>query len=139
MKDNIIMEKIWEDSDLIELKIICNAEYIEAFQSCYIPIQFLEKVHNEINAYIDNSNQNCYLEFGKKTGNYTPAFSMDILKMDKLGRIKIEVDMEISDNDERKHRCSFFIESEIGLLEQFNNKLLKLEKDEIGNKIMLNG
>lgn len=60
----------------------------------------------------DYSSQ-CYLEFGNKEGNYTPAFSMNVLPADTSGHVKIEVDLEIVDNDKRSHRCCFYVESEL--------------------------
>lgn len=32
MKDNIIFKKIYQDEDLIELKIKCKGKYVEAWQ-----------------------------------------------------------------------------------------------------------
>ncbi|MBD5526433.1 MAG: hypothetical protein HDR04_18945 [Lachnospiraceae bacterium] len=70
--DNIIFKKVWQDDNLIELEI-----------------------SNRIQKYIDNCNEPCYLEFGKKEGNYTPAFSMCILLADTFGHVQVEVDIEI--------------------------------------------
>lgn len=54
------------------------------------------------------------MEFGKKEGNYTPAFSMCMSPADMSGHVKIEVDIEIADHDTRSHRCCFYVKSELG-------------------------
>ena len=90
-------------------------------------INISEKILN-INNY---KNNNCYLEFGIKTGNYTPAFSMNILPVDVYGHLKIEVDIEIEDNDERRNRCLFYVNSDLGYVERFGYSLKEsVEKDD---------
>ena len=42
------------------------------------------------------------------------------------GHVKIEVDVEIADNETRSHRCCFFVNSELGLVEQLGKSLEKL-------------
>ena len=80
--DNIIFERIWKDSNIIELKVMASSEYINVFQNCYVEDVLLENAADKINNYIKNSNEVCYLEFGNKIGNYTPAFSLNILPSD---------------------------------------------------------
>lgn len=121
--DNLKIKKIWSADDLLELRIEACSKYVQAYQNCYIQnielLNISEKILN-INNY---KYSNCYLEFGVKKGNYTPAFSMDIMPIDDFGHIKIEVDIEIEDNNERKHRCVFYINSDIGCIEKFGYKL----------------
>lgn len=71
----------------------------------------------------------CYLEFGHKEGNYTTAFSMKLLPADVQGHVKIEVDIEIDDNDTRSHRCCFYVNSELGLVEQMGKTLKKIAEE----------
>lgn len=130
--DNIIFKKIWQDDNLIELKISANSDFVSAFQSCYIQDKKLEEIAEKIYNFAGNYNESCYVEFGKKDGNYTPAFSMFILPADMSGHVKIEVDIEIADNDTRSHRCCFYVNSELGLVEQLGMNLRQLttNKDE---------
>ncbi len=37
--------------------------------------------------------------------------------------------MEIDDNPDRKHRCEFYIYSELGLVEQFGRSLILLSEN----------
>ena len=138
MKDNIVMEKIWQESDLLELRITCGSEYITANQTCYIQSSALETIHGQIAEYVENPHQSRSVEFGDKHGNHTPAFSMDILEISASGHVKIEVDMEIEDNDTRKHRCLFYVKSELGMLERFGKRLKKLIHGDIGSQVILN-
>ena len=135
--DNIIFEKVWQDGHLIELKISANSEFASAYQSCYVQDTLLQEISEKIQSYVDNYGEFCYLEFGKKEGNYTPAFSMCILPADTSGHIKIDIDIEIADNDTRSHRCSFYVKSELGLIEQLGIALKDLVKAPEGIKVSL--
>lgn len=135
--DNIIFEKIWHDDSLIELKISANSEFATAYQSCYIQDKKLEEIAQAICVFIENYKDACYLEFGKKDGNYTPAFSMCMLPADISGHVKIEVDIEIADNNTRSHRCCFYVKSELGLIEQLGKALKKLIIEPDGYKASL--
>lgn len=59
--DNIIFERIWKDSNIIELKVMASSEYINVFQNCYVEDVLLENAADKINNYIKNSNEVCYL------------------------------------------------------------------------------
>ena len=137
--DNIIIKKIYQDSDLIELSVRAESEYIKIVQSCYVQISMINDFASEIISFPNNYKDSLYLEFGNKLGNYTPAFSMLIASSDLCGHVKIEMDMEIDDNNMRLHRCKFYIRSELGLIEKFGKKLryLVLPTTEIGDEIEL--
>lgn len=135
--DNIVFEKLWQDEELLEFKVVAHNEFIEVLQSCYIATDDLKRNAGKIIEYKNNYELECYLEFGKKEGNYTPAFSMLILPADSHGHLKIELDIEIADNEKRCHRCSFYIKTEIGMLDKLGNKLAKFEKLDIGGRISL--
>lgn len=135
--DNITFETIWKDSNIIELKVMANSEYIDVFQNCYVEDVILENAADKIHNYITYCNEECYLQFGNKIGNYTPAFSLNILPCDNYGHVKIEVDIEIADNDRRAHRCCFYVACELGQLERFGKSLKSLITDDEGKKVSL--
>lgn len=135
--DNIIFERLWKDSNIIELKVMASSEYINVFQSCYVEDVLLENAADKINNYIENPDEVCYLEFGNKTGYYTPAFSLSILPSDNHGHVKIEVDMEIADNDRRAHRCFFYVSCELGQIERFGQSLVSLISEDEEVKVSL--
>lgn len=130
MQDNLIFEKIYQDDTLIELKISATSEYVSAYQNCYIQDTDLKDIAEKICNYVDNYRAVCYLEFGHKEGSYTPAFSMKLLPADVHGHVKIEVDVEIDDNDTRSHRCCFYVNSELGLVEQMGKTLKRIAGEE---------
>ena len=136
--DNIIFKKVWQDDNLIELEISASCEFASAYQSCYVEDKVLLEISNRIQKYIDNCNESCYLEFGKKEGNYTPAFSMCILPVDTSGHMQVEVDIEIADNDTRLHRCCFYVKSELGLIERLGISLKNLVTALEGETVLLN-
>ncbi len=135
--DNIIFEKIWQDNELIELKICAKSEFVSAHQSCYVQDKVLKEIAERLCNFVNKHDESCYVEFGKKEGNYTPAFSMCILPADMSGHVKIEVDVEIADNNMRAHRCCFYVNSELGLIEQLGISLKDLIIEQVGYEICL--
>ena len=55
--DNIIFERLWKDSNIIELKVMASSEYINVFQSCYVEDVLLENAADKINNYIENPDE----------------------------------------------------------------------------------
>ena len=137
MQDNLTFEKTYQNDTLIELKISASSEYASAYQHCYIQDIELKNIAEKICNYVDNYSEACYLEFGHKQGNYTPAFSMELLPADSFGHVKIEVDIEIDDNDSRSHRCCFYVNSELGLVGQLGKTLKELVAGPIGESVSL--
>ena len=135
--DNIIIKKVYEDDHLIELRVQATAEFVNVHQFCYVQDTDLKDRAAAIVEYSNNYEESCYIEFGKKEGNYTPAFSLNFLKADARGHVKIEADIEIDDNEERKHRCCFYMKSELGMVEQFGKALKRLVSAEIDTEIKL--
>ena len=121
--DNLVIKRIWYDDELIELQVTAYSDYVSVKQTCYIGKSELSLIAEKILCFLENSNTHCYVEFGKKEGNYTPAFSMFINPMDKFGHITIEMDMEIADNAKRCHRCLFYIHTECEALHKFGKSL----------------
>jgi hypothetical protein len=136
--DKLKIQTVMKDGNLVELRIEAMSEYVSIHQSCYVSDSDLLLFSKRIDEYISDSKSECYLEFGKKCGNYTPAFSMLILPMNRNGHVMIEVDFEIDDNPLRKHRCSFYINSELGCVEGFGRRLGGLLVNELGTEIELN-
>lgn len=135
--ENLIFEKIWQDNDIIEIKILAESKYAKAYQTCYIQEPNLLEIAHDIREYIKSPNQECYIQIGEKEGNFTPAFSMKIVKVDYSGHMKIEVDIEIDDSEERLHRCIFYISSDLGSLEYFGKSLQSLYNAQLGDRISL--
>ncbi len=67
---------------------------------------------------------------------------MNLLPASMSGHVKIEVEIEIEDDEccvnKHTHRCSFFVNSELGLIENFGRQLEKIKSDDIGTRVLLN-
>lgn len=138
MMDNIIIEKVYEDSDLMEMKISVKSEFVSAHQYFYTQELAIKELSDMISEYTKKFNQSYYFKSGEKEGKLTSAFSIEVLPAKMNGNLKIEVDLEIDDNNERKHRCNCYINTDIGALERFGSSLLNLIGANIGTEIELN-
>lgn len=136
--NNIIVEKVWNDSDMMELHIVAESEFVRAHQTCYIQEADLQEIgHKMINYVSEYGNQDLYVELGKKEGNFTPAFSMNFTKKDSSGHINIEVDLEIPDIKDRSHRCKYFVQGEIGAIERLGKGFLRIVTSDVGTMCSL--
>lgn len=139
--ENIKIEKVYEDYDMIEIKISLEAEYINLFQFCYIQSGNLASIGNKILNYSFEPKDELYVEFGVKNGNYTPAFSLLFFPASINGKVKIEADMEIADDSNedirRKHRASFYVYTELGLVENLGKDLIELSQQDVYIEIVL--
>lgn len=136
--DNIKIAKISAEDDVLKIEVTANSEFISAKQFCYIQSSDMEANGSKIFNYSYNYTEECYVEFGKKAGDFTPAFSLKFLKAAFSGEVQIEVDIEVDDNESRLHRASFYVQSELGLIEQFGLRIKEMAFGEKGEVICLN-
>lgn len=134
--ENLKIEKYIHDVDLIGLNVFVNSTYVNIKQYCYVDKYQLQKASDKLMKFINDS-EKCYIEFGNKEGNCTPAFSMEVEKIDLVGHVRIELDLEVDDNNKRKHRCQLYIFSNMGEIEEFGKKVLSLITSDIFTKISL--
>lgn len=139
--DNIIIEKIWNDSDIFnndefEIKLTCINEYININEKIYMDKSISKDISKSIENYI-NTNKETFYEINIKKG-YTSGFTMKIFPYDLTGHILIEIKMEINDNNDKLHYATFYIKTEIGLLESFGKKIKNIINLNIGEYIKLN-
>lgn len=137
--DKLIFTKEWQDDCMISLAISAKSEYAAAkMNGCYIALDFPKEISRRVVEYATVScDKDCYIEFGEKKGNYTPAFSMKFLPSDHCGHVKIEVDIEIYDNSTRAHRCVFYVNSDLGAIERLGRKFKCLAEVADGTEISL--
>ena len=65
--------------------------------------------------------------------------SRNAIHKDKLGHILVEVYLELNDGgDYDYHNCCFYVDTELGLLEEFSKKLYILKEPQLGKVIKLN-
>ncbi len=129
MNDNILLRKIWQDDELIQLKVVCSSCVATATTKIYVSNSLIDdliyQIKQFLNGYIDEG-----LWANEDKGNTTTAcVSLRFLKKDKLGHILIEVFIELDDGgDYTKHNCCFFVGTEYGLLMHFCDKLAQLKE-----------
>ena len=133
---NITIEKLWVDVYCFEIRLIIESEYVRAWQNCYFDSASIDRLSSFITDYCSGYRNSDYFESGPKQGNYAPSFSIR-LKDDNAGHITIETDLEINDTEDRTHRCVCNVYTELGLLERFAKRLLKLIQAEIGFSVSL--
>lgn len=138
--NNIIIEKIWNDSDitnngLFQIKLTCINEYININENFYLDKSISKKISDEIEKYI-KTNKEMYYEVNLKKG-CAEGFSIKIFPYNLTGHILIEMKMEINDNSEKLHHATFYIKTEIGLLENFGKKIKDISNLYVGESIEL--
>ncbi|MBS0949479.1 hypothetical protein JK159_03675 [Weissella minor] len=138
--DNLRIEKTWSDNDFFEINIKGSNEFITCEQNIYVAFESISTICTKLFEYVNQPNKALYFESGDKTGAYTPAISVNILPAELTGTILIELDMEIEDNDERRHRAVFYVKTDKFNLKSFSEKLEKyiLKDTEIGFSSELN-
>lgn len=134
MKDNVIIEKIWEEQDMIEIEIKGVSEFVTTYQNCYVTRSDLLDFSEKISNYISNPLDELYYEFGD--GNSELFLKIFPIKM--TGNLMIEMDLQIRDTNPQKHRVSFYVWTELGLLESFGKRVKRIVDGYIGMKIFLN-
>lgn len=120
--DNFSLEIVWRDEDLLELKIDVVTEFVTMYQYCYISsVELLENVKN-ISQHIERQGET-RITFGQMTGAYTPSFSMLLYQRKANDDMLVELDLEIADNDERKHRCQLYVKSKADCWRMFSTNV----------------
>ncbi len=46
--DNIVLEKVWQDDQLVEIKVTLNSEFVTAYQYCYTDERILRNMSKKI-------------------------------------------------------------------------------------------
>ena len=130
--DNIVIEKTWHDESesFFEVRIKAKTEIISVYQDCYVIENEVDGYVECILKYIENPKNESQIEFINITGGTN--LSMKLLPADIYGHVKIEMNMEIDDNNAHLHHCSFYVNSELGLVEQFAHKIKKMVTENDG-------
>ena len=138
-QDNIIIEKIGDDYNFFEAKIQCSSEIITATNKVYIANDRLDLLQNELTKFLnDRKTVNTYWESGEKGNETTACTSFLFSKLDTQGHIRIEVFMELDDGGKYSvHNCCFYLNTEIGLLTTFCQRLHQLKQKPTGFKLLL--
>ena len=139
VEDNIIFIKIWEDNDLMQLKVVCSSSVATITSKIYVSDSLIDELICQIKQFLDGNNAEGLWANENKGNDSTACVSFRFFKKDKLGHIGIEVFAELDDGgDYTEHNCCFFVSTEYGLLMNFCDRLVQLKKNQIGYEIQLN-
>lgn len=138
-KGNIILRKIWQDSELIELAAECTSPLITARSKIYVSADLIDELVQKIRTFLGGQcNETQWANEARGSGS-TVCLSLRFLKKDTLGHILIEVFTEVEDGGDREtHNCCFYVHTECGLLRQFCYELLSLKDCAAGREVHLN-
>lgn len=139
MQDYIAIERIWQDIDFFEIKLTCVSDIVTAITKVYTSNESIDDLSDKIKSIINGNVKECFWENGERGDDTTAYTSMSFFQGDKLGHIKIEVFMELDDGgDFSKHNCCFYVNTELGLLIEFQKNLYKIKRQQLGEKVVLN-
>ncbi len=140
--NNIVIEKMTDAEDTVYLSFLVETDNIRVKQDFFdICTADLIKAEDMLLDYFNN-NREVYIVFSDAFNNTTENdFSLKIQPKNSKGNLKIEVsvrvDIDYNNLEECIHKCCFFINTDIGALEQFGKKIRNLIYGDIGTKISL--
>lgn len=139
MNDYIDVCKLWQDNDLIQLRIVCSSQVITASAQIYVSDFLIDDLIIQIKQFLNGNVKEGFWANEEKGNNSTACVSLRFLHKDKLGHILIEVFMELDDGgDYSSHNCCFYLNTEIGLLTTFCERLSQLKQKTSGIRLVLN-
>jgi hypothetical protein len=134
-RDNITIERVWQDENFFEIKCTAESKWIRAAVNVYIAdISDLAAACTKFpRSYGDE-----YYWEAFETTEHGRDLSFRIIPKDKQGHLLIEVYMRIKDaRPEDNHSCAFYVHTEIGLLNAFGNRLYAINKPGLGMRVSL--
>ena len=139
MKDNIIFSKIWEDDDIIELKVVCSSSVATITSRIYVSEPLIDELICQIKQFLEGNIEEGFWANEDKGNDSTACVSLRFFSKDKLGHIIIEVFAELDDGGSyTEHNCCFFVGTEYGLLMNFCENLVCVKSNPAGYEIQLN-
>jgi len=128
--NNIIMKKVWQDGDIIEMAIECSSNTIAAKTQVYMQVSQLNKLYEGLTLFLTDGIEGFSWISGEFGDDTTACTQFSFLYKDSQGHIVIEVTMELDDGGPlSKHTCCFFVYTELGALTSFRNQLALLISD----------
>ena len=139
MKDYMSIQKLWYDYDLTQLEIVCSSTVITASAKIYVTDALIDDLIQQIEQFLNGRVAESYWTNEERGDNSTICVSLRFLPKDKLGPVLIEVYMELDDGGSySSHNCCFYLNTEIGLLAKFCEKIPMLKHELMGIEIVLN-
>ena len=135
--DNICLKKSWQEDNFFEIEFTCVSRHIKCMSKIYVSCEDLDNLIVQLSMFLDRK-KSSFWECGERGNETLPCISFEFIYQDKLGHVKIEIFTELDDGGSLdKHTVCFYINSEIGLLYQFKEKIESFGKISIGEEISL--
>ena len=139
MNDNIIFTKMWQDNELMQLKVVCSSSVAITVSKIYVSDSLIDDLIIAIKQFLDGYVEESLWANEDRGNDSTACTAFRFLKKDKLGHIQIEVFVELDDGGNyTEHNCCFFVNTEYGLLMNFCESLVHLKKSSSECEIQLN-
>lgn len=139
MTDYILIEKIWQDVFCYQVKVTCASSHVVATNNIYVSDDSIDTLFNGLNDFIKGKTKNFFWKSGEKGDNSTACITFKFIHKDKLGHILIEVYMELDDGGSySSHNCCFYLNTELGLLWKFCERIPILKQKSLGMQLTLN-
>ena len=140
LTDYIRMQNIWQDDEITELNVVCSSEVITASAKIYVSDSIIDDLIYQIKQFLNGNAIESFWANEELGDNSTACVSLHFLHKDKLGHLLVEVYMELDDGGKLStHNCCFYINTEVGLLTEFCERLPRLKKGSLDATVVLNG
>lgn len=139
MHDNITLKKLWQDDEVIQLRVMCSSSVAMAISEIYVSDSLIDKLIYQINQFLNGNVEEASWENESRGDTSTACVAFRFLKKDRLGHVFIETFMELDDGGKyTEHNSCFFVNTEYGLLMKFCESLTKLKTDYANYEVCLN-
>jgi hypothetical protein len=137
--DNIVLQTEWFDEieKFCEVRLSCETKFLTIYQLCYLFEDDMSNIYSAINEYINNPHTPKKILFGDDREGGSGYFIFLLTPINFKEELKIEVDMEVADNDEGIHRCQFYINTQLENFKYFRNNLPRLFSKDLRGEIKL--
>lgn len=125
--DNIIVKKVWEDSEFFEVNIDFSSDKLSTNIDVYVTNDIINNISMMTMSFLDKQNS-CYFEIGEKNDDY-PYIRVNFNKIDLHGNAVLDVYIEYNSEDfDNRFYCFFPMYIEHGLLYSFGKRIKKLNE-----------
>lgn len=136
--DKITFTKRSSDNETISVDILIESSCVIIKLETFVFYSQISNISRRLIDYSNHYNEGCIIELLN--------LKMKLFPANKNGHVLIEIDADIEDNymeewhldnSVQKHKCSFYITSEIQLIENFGKNLKGLASRENGYEVKL--
>lgn len=127
--DEIILEKIWEDETFYEIRLKVMTDKVSITHQMYINCGELPMLSSMINEFVESRKESIWTD---SENAETSSLKLRFNEIDILGNVKIYIAIEDED-----YKCQICLNTYLGNIVNFSNKLIDFDKFELGTKLYL--